>query len=138
MRFKMASRNPFRDFVRNLRRISISDYTDEEKHNLFYELWNNLSPKLSETELYLNSSPAYSSRCEHWNYRELNIQSIVPVSNLKNPYLRLKREFETTIIINLINVSSQLCLNLLCGFMSSRIGTIGSRSDTEVNVVVSR
>ena len=95
MRFKMASRNPFRDFVRNLRRISISDRTDEEKHNLFYELWDNLSPKLSETELYLNSSPAYSSRCEHWNYRELNIQSIVPVSNLKNPYLRLKREFET-------------------------------------------
>ena len=95
MRFKMASRNPFRDFVRNLRRISISDYTDEEKQSLFYELWNNLSPKLSETELYLNSSPAYSSRCEHWNYRELNVQSIVPVSNLKNPYLRLKREFET-------------------------------------------
>ena len=91
----MASRNPFRDFVRNLRRISISDYTVEEKHNLFHELWNNLSPKLSETELYLNSSPAYSSRCEHWNYRELNVQSIVPVSNLKNPYLRLKREFET-------------------------------------------
>ena len=95
MRFKMASRNPFRDFVRNLRRISISDYTVEEKHNLFHELWNNLSPKLSETELYLNSSPAYSSRCEHWNYRELNVQSIVPVSNLKNPYLRIKREFET-------------------------------------------
>ncbi len=95
MRFKMASRNPFRDFVRNLRRISISDYTNEEKYNLFYELWDNLSPKLSETELYLNSSPAYSSRCEHWNYRELNVQSIVPVSNLKNPYLRLKREFET-------------------------------------------
>ena len=95
MRFKMASRNPFRDFVRNLRRISISDHTDEEKDNLFHELWYNLSPKLSETELYLNSSPAYSSRCEHWNYRDLDIQSIVPVSNLKNPYLRLKREFET-------------------------------------------
>ena len=95
MRFKMASRNPFRDFVRNLRRISISDHTDEEKQNLFHELWDNLSTKLSETELYLNSSPAYSSRCEHWNYRDLDIQSIVPVSNLKNPYLRLKREFET-------------------------------------------
>ena len=95
MRFKMASRNPFRDFVRNLRRISISDHTDEEKHNLFHELWNNLSPKLSETERYLNSSPAYSSRCEHWNYRDLDVQSIVPVSTLKNPYLRLKREFET-------------------------------------------
>ena len=95
MRFKMASRNPFRDFVRNLRRISISDYTVEEKHNLFHELWYNLSPKLSETELFLNSSPAYYSRCEHWNYHDLDIQSIVPVSNLKNPYLRLKREFET-------------------------------------------
>ncbi len=95
MRFKMASRNPFRDFVRNLRRISISDHTDEEKDDLFHELWYNLSPKLSETELYLNSSPAYSSRCEHWNYRDLDVQSIVPVSNLKNPYLRLKREFET-------------------------------------------
>jgi len=95
MRFKMASRNPFRDFVRNLRRISISKYTDEEKDDLFHELWYNLSPKLSETELYLNSSPAYSSRCEHWNYRDLDIKSIVPVSNLKNPYLRLKREFET-------------------------------------------
>ena len=95
MRFKMASRNPFRDFVRNLRRISISKYTDEEKDELFHELWYSLSPKLSETELYLNSSPAYSSRCEHWNYRDLDIKSIVPVSNLKNPYLRLKREFET-------------------------------------------
>ena len=95
MRFKMASRNPFRDFVRNLRRISISKYTVEEKHNLFHELWYNLSPKLSETELYLNSSPAYSLRCEHWNYRDLDVQSIVPVSNVKNPYLRLKREFET-------------------------------------------
>ena len=95
MRFKMASRNPFRDFVRNLRRISISKYTDEEKDDLFHELWYNLSPKLSETELYLNSSPAYSSRCEHWNYRDLDVQSIVPVSTLKNPYLRLKREFET-------------------------------------------
>jgi len=95
MRFKMASRNPFRDFVRNLRRISISKYTDEEKDDLFHELWYSLSPKLSETELYLNSSPAYSSRCEHWNYRDLDVQSIVPVSNLKNPYLRLKREFET-------------------------------------------
>ena len=95
MRFKMASKNPFRDFVRNLRRISISEHTDEEKDGLFHDLWEELSPKLSETELYLNSSPAYSLGCEHWNYRELDIQSIIPVSNLKNPYLRLKREFET-------------------------------------------
>ena len=93
MRFKMASRNPFRDFVRNLRRISISKYTDEEKDDLFHELWYNLSPKLSETELFLNSSPAFSSRCEHWNYIENNVESIRPVTNSKNPYLRLKQEF---------------------------------------------
>ena len=93
MRFKMASKNPFRDFVRNLRRISISEHTDEEKNTLFRELWNELSPKLSETEVYLNSSPAFSTRCEHWNYRELDVQSIIPVTNLKNPYLRLKHEF---------------------------------------------
>ena len=95
MRFKMTSKNPFRNFVKNLRRITISDITDEEKDTLYHDLWYEISPKLSETELYLNSSPAYSSRCEHWNYRELDVESIIPVSNLKNPYLRLKREFET-------------------------------------------
>jgi hypothetical protein len=98
MRFKMASKNPFRDFVRNLRRIVISDNSDEEKVNLFRNLWNELSPKLSETELYLTSSPAFSTRCEHWNYRNLDVKSIVPVSNLKNPYLRLKREFEDALL----------------------------------------
>jgi len=94
----MASKNPFRDFVRNLRRIVISDNSDEEKVNLFRNLWNELSPKLSETELYLTSSPAFSTRCEHWNYRNLDVKSIVPVSNLKNPYLRLKREFEDALL----------------------------------------
>ena len=98
MRFKMASRNPFRDFVRNLRRIVISDNSDEEKGVLLYKLWDELSPKLSETELYLTSSPAFSSRCEHWNYRDRNVHSIVPVSNFKNPYLQLKREFEDALL----------------------------------------
>ena len=98
MRFKMASKNPFRDFVRNLRRISISEHTDEEKNTLFRELWNELSPKLSETEVYLNSSPAFSTRCEHWNYREINLDSIVPVTNSANPYLRLKHEFEDALL----------------------------------------
>ena len=93
MRFKMTSKNPFRNFARNLRRIVISDYTDEEKDTLFHDLWYELSPKLSETEVFLNSSPAFSSRCEHWNYIENNVESIRPVTNSKNPYLRLKQEF---------------------------------------------
>ena len=98
MRFKMASKNPFRDFVRNLRRITISKISDEEKGKLYIDLWKELETKLSETELYLNSSLAFSTRCEHWNYRELDVKSIVPVTNLKNPYLRLKREFEDALL----------------------------------------
>ena len=93
MRFKMTSKNPFRNFVKNLRRITISDITDEEKDTLYHDLWCEISPKLSETERYLNSSPAYSSRCDHWNQIKLTPDSIVQVSNMKNPYLKLKQEF---------------------------------------------
>ena len=93
MRFKMTSKNPFRNFARNLRRITIADITAEEKDTLYHDLWCEISPKLSETERYLNSSPAYSSRCDHWNQINSTLDSIVPVSNIKNPYLRLKQEF---------------------------------------------
>ena len=93
MRFKMTSKNPFRNFVRNLRRITISDLSNEEKDILYHTLWEELSFKLSESEIYLNSSPAFSTRCEHWNYRNRNIDSIIPVTNIKNPYLQIKREF---------------------------------------------
>ena len=93
MRFKMTSKNPFRNFARNLRRITISDITAEEKDTLYHDLWCEISPKLSETERYLNSSPAYSSRCDHWNQSNSTLDSIVSVSNIKNPYLRLKHEF---------------------------------------------
>lgn len=98
MRFKMASKNPFRDFVRNLRRITISKISNEEKSKLYVDLWNELSLKLSETEYLLNSSPAFSTRCEHWNYRETNLHSIVPVTNKTNPYIILKREFEDALL----------------------------------------
>ena len=94
MRFKMTSKNPFRNFARNLRRITIADITAEEKDTLYHDLWCEISPKLSETERYLNSSPAYSSRCDHWNQINSTLDSIVPVSNIKNPYLRLKQEFQ--------------------------------------------
>ena len=93
MRFKMTSKNPFRNFARNLRRITISDITAEEKDTLYHDLWCEISPKLSETERYLNSSPAYSSRCDHWNQIKSTSDSIVRVSNMKNPYLKLKQEF---------------------------------------------
>ena len=54
MRFKMTSKNPFRNFVRNLRRITISDLSNEEKDILYHTLWEELSFKLSEAEIYLN------------------------------------------------------------------------------------
>ena len=100
MRFKMSSKNPFRNFVRNLRRITISDLTNEEKSILNHDLLLELSPKLLENERYLNYSPAFSSRCEHWNYLENNIKSIKPITNIKNPYLQLKYEFIEAININ--------------------------------------
>jgi len=93
MRFKMTSKNPFRNFVRNLRRITISNITDEEKITLYHDLWSELNLKLSETERYLTSSPAYSSRCDHWNYYNHKVDSIIPITNIKNPYLQIKREF---------------------------------------------
>jgi len=93
MRFKMTSKNPFRNFIKNVRRITISNVSDEEKDDLYHQLWSQMSYKLSETELYLNSTPAYSLRCDHWNYRNHDIDSIVPVTNTKNPYLHFKHEF---------------------------------------------
>ena len=95
MRFKMTSKNPFRNFARNLRRITISDITAEEKDTLYHDLWCEISPKLSETERYLNPSLAYSERFDHWNYRGRggHVYSIVPVTSSKNPYLTLKHEF---------------------------------------------
>ena len=89
----MTSKNPFRNFARNLRRITIADITAEEKDTLYHDLWCEISPKLSETERYLNSSPAYSTRCDHWNQVNSDVASIVQVSNIKNPYLKLKHEF---------------------------------------------
>ena len=93
MRFKMTSKNPFRNFVRNLRRITISNLNDKDKDILYRQLYNEMKNNLKESEIYLNSSPAFAERCKHWN--QINIlASITPVRNLKNPFLRLKREIE--------------------------------------------
>ena len=93
MRFKMTSKNPFRNFVRNLRRITISNLNDKDKDILYHQLYKEMKNNLKESEIYLNSSPAFAERCKHWN--QINIlASITPVRNLKNPFLNLKREIE--------------------------------------------
>jgi len=93
MRFKMTSKNPFRNFVRNLRRITISNLNDKDKDILYHQLYNEMKNNLKESEIYLNSSPAFAERCKYWN--QINIlDSITPVRNLKNPFLCLKREIE--------------------------------------------
>ena len=88
----MNGKNPFRNLVRNARRTIISDYSNEEKVLFLKSLYSELRESLKENEYYLNSQPAYSTRCIHWNYRE--VESIKPVKNLSNPWLRFKREFE--------------------------------------------
>ena len=96
MFFKLTAKNAYRDLVRNARRIVISQNSDSEKAKAFAELYEMLQPKLYENERSLNSEAAFAKRCQHWNDHN-NIKSIRPVSNTRNPWLRLKREFENAI-----------------------------------------
>ena len=91
MFFKLASKNAYRDFVRNARRISISQLSDSEKSEAFKELYTLLKPRLGETSRTLNVEAAYAKRCVHWNQRDL--AEIKPVRNARNPWLNFKREF---------------------------------------------
>jgi len=91
MYFKLVSKNAYRDLVRNARRISISELSDSEKREAFQELYETLKPRLGETTRTLNIETAYAPRCQHWNQRDL--ADLKPVSNLRNPWLRFKREF---------------------------------------------
>ena len=97
MRFKMTSQNPFRNFVRNLRRITISELEDKEKDEFYRQLYDEMKNDLKESEFCLNSSPAFAKRCKHWNQIESNIIYIRPVRTLKNPFLCLKREIENVL-----------------------------------------
>ena len=63
MFFKMTSKNPYRNLVRNARRISISSHSDEAKLQLFHKLHDTLKDILLENERNLNTSPAFSQRC---------------------------------------------------------------------------
>lgn len=92
MFFKLTNRNAYRDFVRNARRIAISRDSYQQKFTAYAELYKLLSPRMVENERLILSSPAFSQRCEHWNQRDIN--SIRPVTNMRNPWLAFKREFE--------------------------------------------
>ena len=95
MYFKLTNRNPYRDLVRNARKICLENLSDEERMTEFRNLYKILKPRLKESEAYLNSSPAFSKRCEHWNQRSLEM--IRPMNNVRNPWLQFKRVFEQAI-----------------------------------------
>ena len=91
MYFKLTSKNGYRDLVRNARRISISELSDSEKREAYQELYEVLKPRLGETTRLLNSEAAYAQRITHWNERDVAV--LKPVTNVRNPWLRFKREF---------------------------------------------
>jgi len=95
MFFKFTARNAYRDLIRNARRVLTSDLSESEKSAAFQELYTLLQPKLHENERCILSSPAFAKRCVHWN--QLDISSIRPVKQPKNPWLIFKREFESAL-----------------------------------------
>lgn len=95
MFFKFTNRNPFRDLLRNARRVATSDMSDQDKIQAYRDLNRLISPRLIENERFLNSQPSFSKRAEHWNQRD--VVSIRPVRNERNPWLRFKREFEQAV-----------------------------------------
>ena len=91
MYFKLTSKNGYRDLVRNARRISISELSDSEKREAYQELYEVLKPRLGEMTHLLNAEAAYAQRITHWNQRDVAV--LKPVTNVRNPWLRFKREF---------------------------------------------
>ena len=91
MYFKLVSKNGYRDLVRNARRISISQLSDSEKREAYQELYEVLKPRLGEMTHLLNAEAAYAQRITHWNERDVAV--LRPVTNVRNPWLRFKREF---------------------------------------------
>jgi hypothetical protein len=95
MFFKFTNRNPFRDLLRNARRVATSELSDTDKIAAYRDLHRLIYPRLIENERFLNSQPAFSKRAEHWNQN--TVSSIRPVRNERNPWLRFKLEFEQAI-----------------------------------------
>lgn len=95
MFFKFTNRNPFRDLLRNARRVATASVSAEDKLHAYTELHRLIAPRLLENERYLNAQTAFCKRAEHWNQRD--IASIRVVRNERNPWLRFKRQFETAL-----------------------------------------
>jgi hypothetical protein len=100
MYFKFSNSNPFVDFARHLHRVATAACDEAQRIQLYRDLHRVAAPRLLENERFLNASPAFAARCEHWNQR--TVESIKPMTNVRNPWLRLKREFEEA-----INVESE-------------------------------
>jgi len=115
MFFKLTRSNPYRDFVRNARRIALSTDDNTAKVNNYVQLYTLLSPRMLENERLLNASPAFSKRAEHWNQRD--IASIRAVTNLKNPWLCIKREIATA-----LEHSSNTDVSVACNAISRALG----------------
>jgi hypothetical protein len=92
MFFKLTNRNAYRDFVRNARRIALSNDSYQTKFEAYKQLYTLLAPRLLENEHLLNAHPAFAKRCEHLNARD--VASIRAMTNTANPWLYFKREFE--------------------------------------------
>lgn len=95
MFFKLTNRNAYRDFVRNARRIALSTNSYQTKFEAYKQLYTLLAPRLLENESLLNAHPAFSKRCEYWNSRD--VISIRAMTNVSNPWLGFKRDFETAL-----------------------------------------
>ena len=108
MYFKLVSKNGYRDLVRNARRISISELSDSEKREAYQELYEVLKPRLGEMTHLLNAEAAYAQRITHWNERDVAV--LKPVTNVRNPWLRFKREFVDAIDARNASCAVQIAL----------------------------
>ena len=108
MYFKLVSKNGYRDLVRNARRISISQLSDSEKREAYQELYEVLKPRLGEMTHLLNAEAAYAQRITHWNERDVAV--LRPVTNVRNPWLRFKREFVDAIDARNASCAVQIAL----------------------------
>lgn len=95
MFFKIIAKNPYRDLIRNARKVVVSDSEPRDKVNAMRALHALLNDKLLENERFLCSQPSFSKRCQHWNARAVG--SIKPVNNARNPWLAFKREFNDAV-----------------------------------------
>lgn len=107
MHFKLNNRNPYRNLVANALAIHKMDISQTKKLELYKQLYKLLKDKLVENERFLTSSPAFATRCQHWNQRD--VDSIRPIKTLRNPWLLFKRQFEQALKNNdAITISREL------------------------------